>query len=214
MAAFIILCWDSVEGYFTLRRGFSAGGPNTPLVCAEAPGVCVCVRGGAYHSILCHSHFLSKPAFPCVLPLYPPSGWVAFVTSLTLLFSDWLTNRPAGVQRSTAAPLFPLLFMWQRPELLKAGPPTKRRTNDWDRCQSNTQAFQRCKQIRACTKERRRSLFRTSTRKVPPPFPEYRDRTQHMHTTTGPLYSKEGWCVPRTLGVISYKVCFLLVTDF
>ena len=102
----------------------------------------------------------------------PPSGWVSFVIFLTFSYfslTEWRASRctkcrTVQQQQLKANPLFfSLLFMWQRPDLLKAGALTKKGTNDRERCQSNTQAFQRCKHMYACTKGRSGSLFRAST---------------------------------------------------
>lgn len=101
----------------------------------------------------------------------PPSGWVSFVIFLTFSYfslTEWRASRcikyRAVQQQLKANPLFfSLLFMWQRPDLLKAGALTKKGTNDRERCQSNTQVFQRCKHMCACTKGRTGSLFRAST---------------------------------------------------
>lgn len=129
-----------------------------------------------FHASLAVSfHFMSFPFSQqsCVslfaFFVLPPSGWASFVISLAFLFLifHWLTGQPVyKVQCSAAAQsgssLLPV-FMWQRPDLLKAGALTKKRTNDRERCQSNSQAFQRCKQMYACTKGRCRNLFRAST---------------------------------------------------
>lgn len=121
-----------------------------------------------YHSILFPSHFLSKTEFPH-FHFFPLPLWLSCLCYLTYFpFSHFsLTERQPSwcINCSAAAAqlLSTLLFVWRRPELLKAGALTKRRTNDRGRCQRNTQAFQRCKQMRACTKGCSKSLSRAFT---------------------------------------------------
>lgn len=113
--------------------------------------------------------FPAKLRFPICLFVLPPSGWASFVISLTflLLIFHWVTGQPVyKVQDSAAAQSRSSLlavFMWQRPDLLKAGALTKKGTNDRECCQSNSQAFQTCKQMYACTKGHCKNLFRAST---------------------------------------------------
>lgn len=114
----------------------------------------------------CHiNQFYVLSIFPAtlyfpILPFYPPPPlWLSFLCYLThfpfsyFSLSNWRASwciTSCAAAQSGSSPL--TVFMWQRPDLLKAGALTKKGTNDRERCQSNTQAFQRCKQMCVCTK--------------------------------------------------------------
>lgn len=143
-------------------------------------------------SFSCLSHFachivqfyvlpvFSKNVFPCFASSHSP--WTnCLCYPLTFPCDFYLLSLLYKVQCcSSSAPLFSQLFMWERPELLKPEATTKTRANDQDCCQSNTQAFQRCKQMCACTKGRSRSLFTVSTLRTQSPFAQ--KHNMHMQT--------------------------------
>lgn len=105
---FIILYWDGVGCYFTIREGYNAAGSLiSPRVFEKVPSGC----GGKFLSFCRLSCFIcyvipfyvllifsAKLSFPISI-FSSLSGWVAFVISLTILFLifHWLSDGPAGV---------------------------------------------------------------------------------------------------------------------
>lgn len=128
----------------------------------------------AHASLAISLHFYVLPIFSGKL-CFPICLFLSFLLlaefplssrslSFFLFFTDWqasLCIKCSAAAQSGSSPL--AVFMIRRPELLKAGALTKKRTNDRECCQSNTQTFQRCKQMCACTKGRSRDLFSAST---------------------------------------------------
>lgn len=140
----------------------------------------------SHASLAVSFHFTSLQN--CIILFFTPLAEFPFVISHTFP-SSYFSLTVYKVQLR-ADPLFLAVFMWQRPDLLKAGALTKERTNDRERCQSNTQAFQTCKQMCACTKG---ALQKSFQRRL------FSLHTHQPHAYTS-LYFKDGSCVPHNSG--------------
>lgn len=108
--------------------------------------------------------FPSKTAFPpfsfpppplrlcylasCMLSFFPPS--LHCLSGATPPRLRALASSFSSSSSTASTPPSPLLFMWRRPDLSKAGALTKRGTHDWVGRQSNAQACRRCKQMCVC----------------------------------------------------------------
>ena len=133
-----------------------------PLIFEKAPGDwqgdLLSLSVFRHASIAVSFHFTPRNLFPYLpFSFFLPVGWLSFfyffLSLSTFPFSYFsLTYCQAVFNVQYSRSSLVAVFMWQMPDLLKAGALTKKRTNDRERCQSNTQAFQRCKQMCACTK--------------------------------------------------------------
>ncbi|TMS08241.1 Erbin [Larimichthys crocea] len=135
-----------------------------------------------------------------------PEGFTQLLSLTQLYLNDaFLEFLPASFGRLTKLQILEL-----RENQLKMLP----KTNDRERCQSNTQAFQRCKQMCACTKGAQQKPFQGFRIESAAAFlSAYR----HMHTPNVSLYFKERRCVPHDLrsqaignASTAHSYCFLL----
>lgn len=211
VAGFIILCWDSVEGYFATPEGSSAAGRlNSPPVFEKAPGDC----GRKFlFSVVCHAplaisfHFPSFPLsqqngtslFPSPAP--SPLAELPFVISHTLSFSysslcdrrvSCCIKRGAAASSDLLSSLAVVYVTEARP--VEGWSPDKREGLMIGMVARATHKHFR--DVNKCVRAQRGAVFSgLAQRKCSVLSPCASNKSKHMHACT-----KKGRCVPLNVG--------------